>query len=44
MHYIAYSWEVDMITFDRNPENYKHWKVVIEEHKATLFLDVSVMI
>ena len=30
-----------MITFDRNPENYKHWKVVIEEHKATLFLDVS---
>ena len=30
-----------MITFDRNPENYKHWKVVIEGHKATLFLDVS---
>ena len=30
-----------MITFDRNPENYKHWKVDIEEHKATLFLDVS---
>ena len=30
-----------MITFDRNQENYKHWKVVIEEHKATLFLDVS---
>ena len=30
-----------MITFDRNPENYKHWKVVIEEYKATLFLDVS---
>ena len=30
-----------MITFDRNPENYKHCKVDIEEHKATLFLDVS---
>ncbi len=30
-----------MITFDRDPNNYKHWKVDIKENKATLFLDVS---
>ena len=30
-----------MITFDREPDNYKHWKVDINENKATLFLDVS---
>jgi benzoyl-CoA-dihydrodiol lyase len=30
-----------MITFDRDPENYKHWKVDIDKSKATLYLDVS---
>jgi len=30
-----------MITFDREPDNYKHWKVNINENRATLFLDVS---
>lgn len=30
-----------MITFDRDPNNYKHWKVDIKDNKATLFLDVS---
>ena len=30
-----------MITFDRDPENYKHWKVDIEDTKAMLYLDVS---
>ena len=30
-----------MITFERDPENYKHWKLEIDDHKATLLLDVS---
>ena len=30
-----------MITFDRSPESYKHWKLDIKNHKATLLLDVS---
>ena len=30
-----------MITFDREPDTYKHWKVDINENRATLFLDVS---
>ena len=30
-----------MITFDREPDTYKHWKVDIDENRATLFLDVS---
>ena len=30
-----------MITFDREPDSYKHWKVDVNENRATLFLDVS---
>ena len=30
-----------MITFDREPDTYKHWKVDIDQNRATLFLDVS---
>ena len=30
-----------MITFEREPDSYKHWKVEIKNNKATLFLDVS---
>jgi len=30
-----------LITYDRDPENYKHWKVDIDHTKATLYLDVS---
>ena len=30
-----------MITFDREPDTYKHWKVDVNENRATLFLDVS---
>ena len=30
-----------MITYDRGPKNYKHWKLDINDTKATLYLDVS---
>ena len=30
-----------MITFDRDPKNYKHWKLEIKEDRATVLLDVS---
>ena len=30
-----------MITFDRDPKNYKHWKLEIKEERATVLLDVS---
>jgi len=30
-----------MITYDRKPEDYKHWIVNIHNDKATLFLNVS---
>ena len=30
-----------MITFDREPHNYKHWKLDIKDDKATVLLDVS---
>ena len=30
-----------MITFDRDPDSYKHWTVEITKDKATLYLDVS---
>ena len=30
-----------MITFDREPDSYKHWTVEITNDKATLYLDVS---
>jgi len=30
-----------LITFDRDPKNYKHWKLEIKEDRATVLLDVS---
>ena len=30
-----------MITFDRNPNSYKHWELKVEGMKATLYLNVS---
>ncbi len=30
-----------MITFDRDPEDYKHWKIEVADQKATILLDVS---
>ena len=30
-----------MITFDREPDSYKHWTVEITNDKATIYLDVS---
>ena len=31
----------EMVTFDRNPNNYKHWELLIEGSRATIFLDVA---
>ena len=30
-----------MITFERDPDNYKHWKLDVSGNKATVYLDVS---
>ena len=31
----------EIVTFDRDPNNYKHWKLLIEGRRATIFLDVA---
>ena len=31
----------EIVTFDRDPNNYKHWKLLIEGSRATIFLDVA---
>ena len=31
----------ELVTFDRDPNNYKHWKLLIEGSRATIFLDVA---
>ena len=31
----------EIVTFDRNPKNYKHWELLIEDSRATIFLDVA---
>ena len=31
----------EIVTFDRNPNNYKHWELLIEGSRATIFLDVA---
>ena len=31
----------EIVTFDRDPNNYKHWELLIEGSKATIFLDVA---
>jgi benzoyl-CoA-dihydrodiol lyase len=42
MHYKSYSpREATLITFDRTPEAYRHWRVAVEGRIATLTLDVD---
>ena len=31
----------EIVTFDRDPNDYKHWELLIENNRATIFLDVS---
>ena len=31
----------EIVKFDRDPNNYKHWKLLIEGSRATIFLDVA---
>ena len=31
----------EIVTFDRDPNNYKHWELLIEGSRATIFLDVA---
>ena len=31
----------EIVTFDRDPNNYKHWEQLIEGSRATIFLDVA---
>ena len=31
----------EIVTFDRDPNNYKHWELLIEGRRATIFLDVA---
>ena len=31
----------EIVTFDRDPNNYKHWELLIEDTRATIFLDVA---
>ena len=31
----------EIVTFDRDPHNYKHWELLIEGSRATIFLDVA---
>ena len=40
MYYNAYM-KNEIVTFDRNPNNYKHWELLIEGSRATIFLDVA---
>ena len=40
MYYITYM-KNELVTFDRDPNNYKHWELLIEGSRATIFLDVA---
>ena len=40
MYYITYM-KNEIVTFDRDPNNYKHWELLIEGSRATIFLDVA---
>ena len=31
----------EIVTFDRDPDNYKHWELLIKGSRATIFLDVA---
>ena len=40
MYYNTYM-KNEIVTFDRDPNNYKHWELLIEGRRATIFLDVA---
>ena len=40
MYYSTYM-KNEIVTFDRDPNNYKHWELLIEGSRATIFLDVA---
>ena len=40
MYYNSYM-KNEIVTFDREPNNYKHWEQLIEGSRATIFLDVA---
>ncbi len=40
MYYNTYM-RNEIVTFDRDPNNYKHWELLIEGSRATIFLDVA---
>ena len=40
MYYNTYM-KNEMVTFDRDPNNYKHWELLVEGSRATIFLDVA---
>ncbi len=40
MYYIT-CMKNELVTFDRDPNNYKHWEQLIEGSRATIFLDVA---
>ena len=40
MYYNTYM-KNEIVTFDRDPNNYKHWELIIEGSRATIFLDVA---
>ena len=40
MYYNTYM-KNELVTFDRDPNNYKHWELLIEGSRATIFLDVA---
>ena len=40
MYYSTYM-KNEIVTFDREPNNYKHWELLIEGSRATIFLDVA---
>ncbi len=40
MHYNAF-WRKNLITYSKDPDDYKHWSIDISDIKATLYLDVS---
>ena len=39
--YYNTSMKNEIVTFDRDPNNYKHWELLIEGSRATIFLDVA---
>ena len=40
MYYSTYM-KNEIVTFDREPNNYKHWELSIEDSRATIFLNVA---